>query len=144
MKIIDASAVIHGSLPDGELAATPAVLQELKGRLEEMKIEARLPSKKSVEKVKKAAEKTGDIHDLSENDIELVALALQEKALLVTDDYSMQNVAEELGIKWEGAAKKGIRSKWKWELICSGCGRQSKEKICQVCGSNTKRKPIDK
>ncbi len=144
MKVVDANMFIHGPLPEGELVTTPAVMEEIRGRLSGMMVEQLIPSEKSVARVRKAAERTGDVHDLSENDIELVALALEKKAVLATDDYSMQNVCEELGVEWEGGEKRGIREKWEWVRVCTGCGREQEGEVCEVCGSSTKRRPRDK
>ena len=50
---------------------------------------------------KASASKAGDFHKLSEADMQLLSLALQLKAegytpKIVTDDYSIQNVAKQL------------------------------------------------
>lgn len=144
VKVIDANVLIHDNLPEGDLVTVPSVFDEIKGRLACMKLSAMLPSREAVNKVRAAAENTGDVHDLSETDVQLVALALDRGLVLVTDDYSMQNVAEELGVKWEGAAKKGIREKWKWHLVCRGCGKSCESDTCEVCGSPARRRPMDK
>ncbi|HEX69286.1 MAG TPA: hypothetical protein ENG10_03210, partial [Candidatus Bathyarchaeota archaeon] len=51
------------------------------------------------------SKRTGDFKYLSQADIEVLALALQlknsgENPTVVTDDYSMQNVANKLGIEF--------------------------------------------
>ena len=58
---------------------------------------------------------------MSETDLALVSLALERSALLITDDYRMQNVATILDIEWQGVSEVGIGQVWAWTLICSGC-----------------------
>lgn len=142
MKVVDANVFIHHAIPDGDLATVPAVIEEIRNRLSATNVKPMLPSKTAVKTVTEAAKRTGDIYDLSEVDIKVVALAFDKKMTLVTDDYSMQNVCEELNVPWEGAAKKGIAKKWKWKLVCTGCGRDATSAECEICGSPTKRKPV--
>lgn len=99
------------------------------------------PDRSDVEKVKRVARKTGDIYKLSETDLDLLALAIEIKRegnepVIVTDDYSIQNVARSLGIKTDSVVQKGISKKFKWVRICKGCKRRVDEgRICPVCGS---------
>ena len=46
-----------------------------------------------------AAKKSGDFSNLSDEDISTIALSLQLKAELVTDDFAVSNVAKNLNIK---------------------------------------------
>ena len=46
-----------------------------------------------------AAKKSGDFPNLSDEDISTIALSLQLKAELVTDDFAISNVAKNLSIK---------------------------------------------
>ena len=99
------------------------------------------PAGEFVRKVEEKAEETGDLDVLSRADIEIIALALQEKGVLVTNDFAVQNVAEALGIKVEKLGK-GIRKRIRWEWYCPACGRRYKRKgICEVCGTELKRRP---
>jgi UPF0271 protein len=100
----------------------------------------REPDQKYINKITETARSTGDDKRLSFVDISLLALALELKAILVTDDYSQQNVASELGIPFQGVEEKGITQVWTWELRCKGCGRRFEEKYesCPVCGSELK------
>ena len=81
------------------------------------------------------------IYKLSETDIRLIARALDEarsgkKPVLVTDDYSIQNVALLLGIEVETVIQPGISKAFKWIKVCRGCGRKVTEgDVCPICGS---------
>lgn len=99
------------------------------------------PPKNAIEEIKKYAEKTGDISNLSETDIEVLALAFYLKAILLTDDYSIQNVAKEMNIKYEGIIEKGIKEKFYWRYRCKSCGRYYEKyvPICPICGGKIKR-----
>jgi UPF0271 protein len=99
------------------------------------------PSDETVRRVRNAAEETGDVSVLSETDVHLVALAYEEEATLVTDDYAMQNVASRLGVETRGAGKEEIEEERDWHYQCAGCGRvYDEKKRCEVCGSETTRK----
>ncbi|UCG68096.1 MAG: DNA-binding protein, partial [Thermoplasmata archaeon] len=69
-----------------------------------------------------------------------LSLALELDCVLLTDDYSIQNIAAKLNVKSRGIAQEGIKETIKWRLRCKGCGRYW-EKIhdsCPVCGSDLK------
>jgi len=104
------------------------------------------PSKESKEYIDEISKKTGDYGRLSEIDKEILALALDikkqdEEPVILTDDYSIQNMAEELKIKYENISQKGITKKYKWICKCKGCGKKYKDNIniCLICGSETKK-----
>ena len=66
---------------------------------------------------KTSASKVGDSHKLSETDLQLLALALELKTegvapQIVTDDYSIQNVATQMGIGFLALATFGIKRLW--------------------------------
>ena len=82
------------------------------------------PDEGSIDLVLVAAKQSGDISGNSENDLALVSLALERSALLITDDYRMQNIASFLDIEWQGVSEVGIREVWSWNLVCSGCKRE--------------------
>jgi len=165
--IIDASAVLSGkpiNLNDVKMVTTPGVSNEFKpgGRdyqnfqyLKEKGLIIYIPSKESLEKIKKISLETGDNERLSDADKEILALSLdlcyQNETVIVTDDYSIQNVANTLGIKFISISQRGIIKRFKWACRCQGCGKKFKEniKICPICGSNTRntvsrKKSLDK
>ena len=63
-----------------------------------------------------------------------------KEAVILTDDYSIQNVAYTLNIKFESISQKGIAKRFIWSRRCLGCGKNFKEnlKTCPICGSATK------
>lgn len=100
------------------------------------------PDKKSLDAISAAARKTGDLVRLSPADISVLALALQLGVTLVSDDYSVANVAVTIGIRTESSSGKGIREARKWTSYCSGCGRAfaPDKKECPLCGNALKRR----
>jgi UPF0271 protein len=149
--VIDSSAIFSGKYlgSDNELYTTPGVLSEINpgGRVRKQLeyllaagLNVQIPSKDNLTAINTVAEKTGDIGRLSKADIELLALARELGAVLLSDDYSIQNVAIESGIKYEPVAQTGISKVFTWEYKCKGCGMhfQDKLKDCPVCGAGLK------
>lgn len=154
--ILDTSAILSGKIIDldqDKLVTTTGVSNELQpgGRdyrtflfLQERGLVIKDPSKQAIEKIHKIATETGDIGRLSKADIEVLALAFdisQEKeAIIITDDYSIQNVANELKINFKSISQDGITKSFKWTYRCSGCGKKFDENIktCPICGALTK------
>jgi len=156
--ILDTSAILSGkpiNLDNVSLVTPPGISNELKPggrdhRLFQFLIERGLtiqsPTKKSIDKIKNISSKTGDSSRLSTTDIEILALALdiskddEKEAIILTDDYSIQNVAHVLKIKFETISQSGITKRFKWSYRCRGCGKKFKEniKICPICGAETK------
>ncbi|MFC7201368.1 NOB1 family endonuclease [Halospeciosus flavus] len=149
MQILDASAFIHEYSTDEQVASVPAVREELEGssayRFEAMEgsgMHVVVPGEDSIDQVRQAARKTGDADALSDTDVRVVAAALELDGTLVTDDYAMQNVADELDLDVEVIAREGIEEQREWQYQCQGCGRvfDAKKERCPVCGSDLTRK----
>lgn len=154
--ILDTSAILSGktiNLDPDKLVTTPSVSNELQpgGRdyrtflfLQERGLAINIPSNESIKKIHQIATETGDINRLSKADIEVLALALdvnqEDEATIITDDYSIQNVANELKIKFNPISQDGITKSFKWTYRCSGCGKKFNENIktCPICGALTK------
>lgn len=161
--VLDTSAFLAGfdpfSLPQ-EQYTVPKVEEEIKKNsmakvrfemaLESGKIRIKAPSDESLASAHAAAGKVGDAHKLSETDMQVLALALDLKAVgctpqIITDDYSIQNVARQLDMEFLALATFGIKRLLEWIRYCPACHRkypanyQGKE--CQVCGTELKRKP---
>jgi UPF0271 protein len=143
--VLDSSALFAmEDLPiDWDAFTAPGVLREL-GRFNdsraaylEHKIKVSEPGKGAMDKVDSAARETGDIARLSPVDREVLALAIDLEAVLLTDDYSMQNLAEHLGLPYRAVGLKAIQKKIVWNYRCIGCGKVYKEQHpdCPVCGS---------
>ncbi|MBN1678385.1 MAG: nucleic acid-binding protein [Candidatus Thermoplasmatota archaeon] len=148
--VLDSSALFYGKdfPPSFECVITPGVVRELKKedmgeRLELLlatKIRVVSPSMRSVKKVEEKAKETGDLRRLSQTDIEIVALALDLGYELVSDDYSVQNIARVVGVPCRGMEQKGIREVYRWKAKCKGCGKTFDADVreCDVCGSETR------
>lgn len=93
-----------------------------------------------IQEVKAHAKRTGDYLRLSNTDIELLALALHLDATVITDDYSIQNLAKALGVDFRGLALAEIKKEYKWSHRCVKCKRWYKEPVedCMVCGGEVK------
>jgi rRNA maturation endonuclease Nob1 len=116
--VLDTSALIH--LPDftafGQVFTVQGVIDESKDRLTKMKLESLAseikiisPEPSSIEDIKELASSSGDLENLSDTDIALLALASQLRCPILTDDYRIQNVAGHLGIKFSSVFTPGIR-----------------------------------
>jgi UPF0271 protein len=150
MYVLDTTALRTGVSTDGlhEWFTTPSVLAEVRlGKLakhlellEGVHLSVKGPKQESLDFIYQASEKTGDATRLSATDIDVLALALELEATIISDDYSIQNVAEYLGIAYVGTATPGIKEVFNWTYRCTGCGRFYDEKsdICDICGSNLK------
>jgi rRNA maturation endonuclease Nob1 len=99
------------------------------------------------------AKTVGDLRVLSDADKQILALAFElkeagEDPAVVTDDYSMQNVAHKLGVKFSALMTLGIRYRFQWIIYCPACHRKFpgdfRDKSCSICGTILKRKPINK
>ncbi len=143
MYVLDASSIIAGiNVPPDKGITTPEVLEEVKLHNFNMLLyRVESPDSSFIEEVRAAAKKTGDLEVLSDTDINLLALALQEHGILVTDDYAMQNVATKLGIKYEGIQMRGIKEVRRWKWRCESCGRYFRKyyEECPVCGGKLRR-----
>ena len=152
MRVLDASGILRSGLDfsDSKYLITSGVLQEVEeenartavdAAMEGGFIQVREPGEDSVAKVREAAKESGDLERLSENDISVLALALETKSIIVSDDYNIQNLARILGINYEKTFHKGIRKKLNWRRVCEGCGKDGEGDVCKVCGSRMKRVP---
>jgi len=147
-SVLDAS-FFFGEFPaEGDLFTVPSVIEELKdirakGNFEKLSAQGlRIlsPSEESTGRVLTAAGKTRDIAVISGTDRDLLALALDLGADLVTDDFAIQNVALALGVKTVPILQRKAR-RVRWRYRCSGCGRYADQAgECPVCGAAIKRK----
>ena len=81
------------------------------------------PEKVSLNKVIVCAKKTGDYRKLSQADISIIALALQLRKTLISDDFAVGNVATFLKIPVKTLAFKGISELRAWVSFCKACAR---------------------
>ena len=164
--VLDTSAFIAGFDPltiQNEQYSVPLVKEELVSNslawtrlttaIGSAKLKIKQPSAEFADKVREASKKVGDILSLSEADQQVLALALELKGsgytpLIVTDDYSIQNVANQIGVEFAPLMTFGIRFRLHWILYCPACHKKYpsdyKLKTCEVCGTVLKRKPLTK
>ena len=121
--------------------------------VENRRLRVRTPKNSFLQEVREASKKVGDVRYLSEADLQILALALELKRTglspsIVTDDYSIQNVANQIGVNFTSLMTYGIRFRFNWILYCPACHRKYpsdyKFKSCEVCGTKLKRKPLRK
>jgi UPF0271 protein len=161
--VLDTSAFVAGfdsfSLGD-EQFTVPKVEEEIRRNsivkmrleiaIESGKLKVKTPTQEFTTKAEEDTNKVGDTFKLSETDKQLLALALELKDAgyvpqIVTDDYSIQNVATQMGIEFQSLATLGIKRLLEWVRYCPACYREyaadAKFKECLVCGTELKRKP---
>lgn len=162
--VLDASAFMIGGIefqPESSYT-TESVVNEVKANIiQKSRIEGLIASKtlkiycpdiKFVEFIKNKSIELGEATNLSNTDIELLALALELSnngldVTIISDDYSVQNVASYLGLRWLGIKYKGISKVIHWKMICDSCKYETydtKNNACPRCGMKMKRKPIIK
>lgn len=160
--VLDASGIIGGFISSEHKNITiSGILLEIKdlksqialqSALDDGKIIIKEPDTDSVNRVQSAIENSGDILRLSEVDMALVALAITLKKdyhpIVVTDDYSIQNILKILKIPYQSVVTKGIREVYGWIKICRGCRKKYPADYswdeCEICGANVYRKRIKK
>ncbi|MBP2143676.1 UPF0271 protein [Methanococcus voltae] len=156
LKILDASAFIHGYNPmleEGEHFTTNNIVEEVKTKedivflaLESNRVKIMEPSAEILNIVKETALKTGDA--VSDNDMEILALAIQLSGVLYTDDYGIQNVAKKFETKVKNINMEGIKKEFIWRKMCKGCKKlynvNYSNETCEVCGSELVRKMVKK
>tara|TARA_B100000029_G_scaffold305101_1_gene297975 strand:- start:1366 stop:1851 length:486 start_codon:yes stop_codon:yes gene_type:complete len=156
-RVLDATAFYAGIpfISEDSFMTTSDVYDEIRhlkkkqGALEILQHTNRLqiidPSNEALNTVKDTANKTGDIQTISQQDISVIALALENKIGLITDDFAVTNVAKQLQITTSSLMTQGITTVGKWISYCSSCGKEfSKEKECPICGNRLNRKLIKK
>jgi len=164
--ILDTSALIMGyeaAEVEAEHYTVPSVREEMqrddirKLRLDSAidagRITVTSPDPKYRAETEQIIREMGEADALSEADVELLALGAQLKGegwetTLISDDYSVQNVASELGLGFKGLATQGIKRQFKWVTYCPGCRRTFEEPqdegTCLICGTRLKRRPSRK
>jgi len=164
--VLDTSALVMGyeaAEVDAEHYTVPSVVDEmqrddirrlrLESAIEAGSITVRSPQPKYRAEVTRVIGEMGETEALSEADAELLSLGAQLKeegwdTTLISDDYSVQNVASELGLGFKGLATRGIRRQFRWVIYCPGCRRTFEEpqegEVCPVCGTKLKRRPSGK
>jgi UPF0271 protein len=108
--------------------------------LKEVCLSVREPSRAAVEAIKSKCLQTGDDARLSEADIQVLALAFETSATILTDDYSIQNIAATLKIPFRPVSQKGIAEVFHWKYRCTGCKKVYDRNMpeCPICGAKVR------
>lgn len=153
--MLDTSLLLGGKEPPrGRWATTPEAAAEVSPggrdarRYEDwlsLGLQVREPSSDARRRTEAVARAAGTLGRLSAADLSLLALASNLAATLVTDDYTMLDVASRLGVRTQTVNQAGIKGALDFRPRCSGCGRwfdaPQKNDECPVCGSPVKAKP---
>jgi len=136
-----------------ELIANSLPWVRLNTAVESGKLKVKMPEESSIHRIEESSKTVGDMLYLSEADLHVLALALELKDVdlspsIVTDDYSIQNVANHIGVGFTSLMTFGIRYRLYWILYCPACHHKYaadyKMKKCEICGTMLKRKPLSK
>jgi len=133
------------------LVTTPDVISEVSNErtrtlIALSKINVLQGTPANMKKVKDAATKTGD-NSMSQADMSVLALCLNineegNEAVLLSDDFAVENVASRLGIKARPLMTNGIKTKAEWIFFCPACGKkyQKQRADCLVCGTKLEKR----
>lgn len=92
-------------------------------------------------RVRAEAKKGGEDGRLSVADVDVLAVALETGGELVTDDYTIQNLARRLAVPIRSMMEAGIVVEYRFIPRCIGCRRifdAPPKGDCPVCGSVVK------
>ena len=164
--VLDTSAFIAGfdplTVPEKQYTVPEVKKELIAGSMPWMRFNAAIENRKVMivkpkdsvfQKILEESKKVGDMRYLSEADLQILALALELKGrglspLIITDDYSIQNVANKIDVEFTSLLTFGIKFRFKWILYCPACYHKYppdyKFNICEVCGTTLQRKPKKK
>ncbi len=152
-RILDASAFYAG-IPfrsSEDCYTTSLVYEEIKHikknhdalgtLLETSRLKIREPSSESTKNAIKSSKDTGDFPQLSKQDISIIALGIEMKGQIISDDFAISNVAKNIGLEIIPIMTKGIKDVGKWVHYCPGCRtNHTTGNKCAMCGTSLKRK----
>ncbi len=163
--VLDTSAVIAGLLQSGmdlKMYTTPLVIDEARGRgyssflrkeaqnARDLAVMEATPD--IINTVKAKIRQMGESARLSDTDISVISLAIYLRnegntdVTIMSDDYSLQNVASSLGLTTKSSNTQGISKQFEWSYYCPACfknyNKPPKDMLCGLCGTKLKRKPI--
>ncbi len=152
--VLDTTAFYAGvpySNTSENLVTTPDVISEVSNErtrslIALSKLNVLQGSPQNLKTVKEAAMRTGD-NSMSKADMSVLALCLGlaeegNEAILLSDDFAVENVASRLGIKARPLMTGGIKKASEWVFFCPACGkRYQKQRIdCLVCGTKLEKR----
>ena len=145
-RVLDTAALLHWPVEklSGGICA-PSQHDEL-SRLSEARamllegaaVEWQQPLPAWLVRARHVASDSGDLPRLSSVDIDVLALALGLEAILVTDDYRLQNAYRSHG-ELLPVVNAPSTQQWTWELNCTGCRQRS---VVPPTVSTSKRGPV--
>jgi UPF0271 protein len=152
-RILDASAFYAG-VPFGsadDCYTTSLVYEEIKHikknqdalgtLLETNRLKIMDPDKESINTAIVSAKETGDFPQLSKQDISIIALCINLKGEIISDDFAITNVAKNIGLKISPIMTNSFQDVGKWVHYCPGCRTNyTIGKECPMCGTPLKRK----
>jgi endoribonuclease Nob1 len=133
------------------LVTTPDVINEVSNErtrtlIELSKINVWEAGPEHYHRVKGAARGTGD-NNMTKADLSVLALCLSitadgHEAILLSDDFAIENVASKLGIKARPLMTNGIKTAANWVFFCPACGKiYAKQRVdCTVCGTKLEKR----
>lgn len=162
--VLDTSAILSGTinyLPfDTEIYIPQSVITEVKDANSKYRLEISMqtgrvkvmnPPIQIVNEVNRVSMSLGEALNLSQTDIEVVALALYlhksgYSVIVFSDDYSVQNLCRRFRLKFTSVKTIGIREVRRYIYKCTACNYMSSrlphDRKCPICGSKLKRKRV--
>ena len=152
--VLDASAFYAGIpfLSNSKFYTTNSIFKEVKhikrsygalgALIDAGKLKLIEPEGLFLQQVTSIAKKTGDFSRTSSADLSILALALQLKITLISDDYAIGNIATLLKIPIKSIGNNGITEIRKWIAFCGACGKAYEPNIteCALCGNRLRRR----
>ena len=116
------------------LVTTPDVINEVSNErtrslIEVSNLNVLQGTPEAFKKVKDAARNTGD-NTMSKSDLSVSCImsvdieADGNEAILLSDDFAVENVASRLGIKARPLMTNGIKTAAEWVFFCPACGKR--------------------
>lgn len=151
--LYDTSGILHSINLDFHGFITPRVVMEIKDEILSQIVRKKLrngelkilnPSSEYIKKVEELNEKFSN--NLSETDIEVIAVALEFNLKIITNDFAIQNISKILKVHYESVCEEEIKEIFAYEYVCVGCGIKYKkqEKFCKICGAEIAKIKVKK
>ncbi len=101
------------------------------------------PRRKHLIEARRIARELGEDQRLSKADLSIIGLAIryrENNPIVVTDDYSIQNILRKIGIPY-AKVRREIRSEATWIYRCKACGKTFERymETCDECGGEMER-----
>ena len=140
-NILDTCAFLSQIHPDEKIATVNGIENEIVNRqskqyysnLKSNGLKVVEPRTESVRYIEKIAQETGDLDVLSNIDMKILALGHEFEGNIITDDFSIQNVALHMELEVISCSGNKIRELRVWKYKCSACKRTYKN-MKEACG----------